>query len=143
MHDYEKMPEWYTRRLWENWIRSGEPFWIVRDPRWLQIDRINGALYPTFDRPELYQDGQLYAASTGPMLIYLAVEKGGFKRIDCFGFDMDGSDRHTLYQRSNLEFCIGWAMGRGVTVVIHPETTLLTTGPNTRKTYPLNFEKPS
>lgn len=63
-----------------------------------------------------------YWAATIMYMIALALLEG-FERIEIYGFEM-GSSTEYLYQQNGAYMAMGFAMGRGVDIVVHPESWL-------------------
>ena len=68
------------------------------------------------DKPNLY-----YTSSFGYMLAIAVFE--GFDAIEIHGIDMTNETEYN-YQKHAAELMIGFAMGKGATVILHPRTEL-------------------
>ena len=64
------------------------------------------------------QIGSIYLTSSPAMMLSYAILHG-YKHIELFGVDMVIDDHEYFWQRPCVEFWVGFAKGRGITVIPH------------------------
>lgn len=77
--------------------------------------------------------GQAYWNSSIAYAMALAIHEGA-EEIAIYGVDMDGTDEYA-YQRPNMEYLIGFARGRGISVHIPKQSALCRFEPKGIKFY--------
>ena len=77
--------------------------------------------------------GQPYWNSSIAYAMALAIHEGA-QEIAIYGVDMDGTDEFG-YQKANMEYLIGVARGRGISVYIPPQSALCKFAPTGIKFY--------
>ena len=81
-----------------------------------------------------------YHACTMGYMIALAMLSGEYDMIHIYGVDFYAELRHeSTYERPSVEFYMGMALARGITLDIPENSRLLTTSDNHRQVYGLEY----
>ena len=81
-----------------------------------------------------------YHSCTMGYMIALAMMSGEYDIIHIYGVDFYAELRHeSTYERPSVEFYMGMAIGRGITLDIPENSRLLTTSDNHRQVYGLEY----
>jgi hypothetical protein len=113
-HD-ERYAEWL--------VQTNVPM-VVGEKFPIKADHIE--VYPYEETRKLLDD-QLYLTSSPSMMIALAILRG-FEHIELYGVDMAYTDAEYFWQRPCMEAWIGYARGRGLTVLLHDLSPVLKAG---------------
>ena len=81
------------------------------------IESDNATIFPYDESEKLF--GSLYLTSSPAMMVCLAMLRD-YQHIELYGVDMAVDDFEYFWQRPCMEAWIGFAKGRGHTVVLHP-----------------------
>lgn len=117
----------YRLHNYKNWLRRKHPFPIYMQKEYKSFP--SSVRYPIeeinkFVFGKLLRNGQpnLYYTSSFGYMFGLAVYEG-FDHIEIYGIDMT-NDTEYNYQKPAGEFMIGFALGKGVEVILHPNSHL-------------------
>lgn len=127
-------PEWFLRKedtaskaYWE-WLRKPQPFPIYTQQ---EMNEVPASIeFPLEDVSEALLGHRLrfgeraeeYYTSSVAYMLALAIYEN-IPKIEIYGVEM-ASDTEYRWQRPGAEFWIGLAIGRGITVQLHPDSHL-------------------
>ena len=132
---------------WEKWGMANDPYWAQMSrlfemheledleerngglpPNYID-DRLKGAWVPLYMQRKYFEhvipfpvEIEEYYASSVAYIMALAVHEGA-EEIGLWGIDM-AADTEYHEQKPNMEYFIGKARGKGITVYIHPSSSL-------------------
>lgn len=135
--------EWYLRgeqtksAKYKRWLKKKHPFPIYLQEKEVIPEVPSGVRYPFEEVCDTLLPGLIrlvgddevrmkYFTSSVAFMMALAIYEG-FDQIELYGVDMD-SDTEWGYQKPCGEFWMGYALGRGIKVII-PEVSQLCTAP--------------
>jgi hypothetical protein len=119
MHSVEDMPGVYPQ-IWNDhkeWLKKFPgPIYTHEKIDWLP----NSVEFPVDDMRDKFGE---YYTSTVAFMLALAIHEEA-EEIHVYGIDMVGDDEYG-FQKSNTEFLLGYAKGKGIKVYIPPQSALL------------------
>lgn len=83
------------------------------------LEEVCDSLFPSFLRGDKMIQ---YFTSSFSFMMALAIHEG-FQRVEVYGIEM-GTNTEYIYQRDGAALVIGLALGRGMQVILHPDSTL-------------------
>lgn len=105
-----------------NWMRQNKSVIIYMQKARQEIPR--SQTFPLEGLSRLFLPGrEPYFMSTPAYMLALAIAEG-FEEIHVYGVDLLQDEEYT-YQRPNMEFYIGVALGRGIKMYVHEASALL------------------